>query len=245
MRKIVLVIGGLAVILAGVVSFAAFESHIVNVRAHVESATYTTPGDINLGTVFPQERVRLWCMDHDEDLLAGEVLGGIAKFPCAQIGLSESFLNQDPVRVKDVEYKIYCEPKEPGLQNITPFMKIWDSDPGDMNDRWWRTNPDVFTLNCYPPKAGEEYKAWAAGKLDLRSGDEVDLWDFTFYAPVCEGTYNPGTDPNGPPPPGIPQVVDCGEDEELDMGSDIKFQVTGFSYGCICPRADLECTCEE
>jgi len=36
-------------ILVGMAAFAAFESHVVNVKAHVEKATYVTPNELDFG----------------------------------------------------------------------------------------------------------------------------------------------------------------------------------------------------
>jgi hypothetical protein len=238
MKRLVLVIVGLAVMLAGVVSFAAFESHIINIRAHVESATYTTPDEINLGTVFPQEVITVGCWVDE---------GGQEHGRCAKIWLSSSFLRQS--RVKDVEYEVWCEEKHPcgegetecggvpEFQPITPYMLLKDSDPMDGNDR-------VLQPNCYP------LDKWAVGQL-IKGKDEVDWWDFRFYAPVCADNYNPETDPGPLPPEPIPPVIErCykGTDPDsyrwVDLGSDLKFQVTGFSY-CTCREGEEECSCED
>jgi hypothetical protein len=262
MKRFLLLIAGLAVILVGVVSFAAFESHIVKIRAHVESATYTTPYDIDFGTVFPQEAVDKWCGPHDggEGTALSEECFGPSCPPtdgkCAKIWLSTSFLAQG--RVKDVTYDVYCETPSPCKagdaecaggtkpQPITPYIKLYDSDPKDGNDEVVTAN-----LNCVP---GEKPSLWATGKLHTygRDGDKVDWWDMTFCAPACRDNYNPDTDP-GPAKgcEGLPGVVDnCNKGPDPDsyrwvnLAGDLKFQVTGFSYGCICPSGESDCTCE-
>ena len=265
MKTFLLLIAGLAVIVTGVVSFAAFESHIVKIKAHVESATYTTPYDIDFKTVFPQEVVYKWCGPHD-DGEGGTALGEeeCIRPPCpppptgecAKIWLSHSFLEQG--RVKDVTYDVYCEGPSTCKdgeadctggtrpQAITPYLKLYDSDPKDGNDK-------VVTAvgNCLPARPGADPTLWAQGKLHTYGmfGDEVDWWDLTFCAPACLDNYNSDTDP-GPAPQcsGLPPFVDnCnkGPDPDsyrwVDMAGNLKFQVTGFSYGCVCPRGESSC----
>jgi hypothetical protein len=260
MKRLLLLMAGLAVILAGVVSFAAFESHIVKIRAHVESATYTTPYEIDFKTVFPQEVVYKWCgpLPEGVDAMLGETecVGGDCGGQCAKIWLSHSFLTQN--RVKDVEYEIFCEfdpgpckagdteciggpPPEP----ITPYIVLSDSD----KDMWPGDIDQVRVPGNCVIAAGDPPVSWARGSLH-KVADPVDWWDLTFYVPACADNYNPDTDP-GQTPPGIPGVIDTcykGPDPDsyrwVNLAGDIKFQVTGFSYGCVCRDGDAECTCE-
>lgn len=69
--------------------FAAFEAHVVNVTAHIENALAVDPQEIEFGTVFPQEYLE-------------------KNFT---ISLSDSFMDEDQTRVKDVQYKIVSKPK--------------------------------------------------------------------------------------------------------------------------------------
>jgi len=54
-KKILLGLGAVAIVIAGVASFSAWEAHIINVTAHIENALAVTPDALNFGTVFPQE----------------------------------------------------------------------------------------------------------------------------------------------------------------------------------------------
>lgn len=85
--KILLGLGVLAVTLAVLPMFAAFEAHVINVTAQIENALDVQTDAINFGTVFPQEHLNmpLW------------------------VALSSSFLAED--RVDDVEYIIRQKPK--------------------------------------------------------------------------------------------------------------------------------------
>lgn len=87
MKKILLGFGTLAIAIAVVPMFAAFEAHVVNVTATIENALSVPLDPIVFGTVFPQEHL-------NKSLL---------------VSLSNSFLNED--RVDDVEYIIRQKPK--------------------------------------------------------------------------------------------------------------------------------------
>lgn len=90
MRKGLLIIGAIAIVLATVPMFAAFEAHVINVTAHIENALLIIPpGDMTFGTVFPQEyrEKSFW------------------------ITTSDSFSMPDQRRVLTFDYKIVQKPK--------------------------------------------------------------------------------------------------------------------------------------
>ena len=87
MKKIFLGLGALALAIAVVPMFAAFEAHVINVTASIENALYVPLKDIRFGTVFPQEKL-------DQTF---------------NVQLSESFQTTD--RVDDIDYFIRQKPK--------------------------------------------------------------------------------------------------------------------------------------
>jgi hypothetical protein len=229
MKKLVLLVTTLALVAVGAASFAAFESHLIDVRAHVEKATYVTPDDVDWGTTIMQQSYHKDC----DAAGAGD---------CMQIHLSDSFLAQTQFRA--VDYSIYCEDKPVGDPhrgdgNVTPFMQISDSDPLDAND-----GIDL-TTGCGTVAYGSVTgipPLWAHGVLNSVS-DPVDLWDMAFFAPVCSDNYNPTTDPITPaqlalrPGGGIIDSAYCHKgpgpdsDEYTNLASLIKFQVTLLEVG--------------
>ncbi len=74
--------------------FAAFEAHVVNVKAHIENALKVEPKHMDFGTVFPQEVL-------EEQF---------------KVRLSDSFLEQE--RVKDVYYKLQQKRKPREIAKI-------------------------------------------------------------------------------------------------------------------------------
>lgn len=217
--KILLGLGAMVAILVGAATFAAYESHVVNITAHVEKATWVDPIELQFPTTFPEEVADMLC--------AG--VPGTPTDPqnCAKIKLSDSFIAQS--RVQDVTYKVYCELKDgyPGNYYLGKHLMISDSDAGDGNDEV------VTALVGKPCPAGSE---WATGRLDL--SDTEDWWDFKFYVPLCEENYNAGTHV-GPTnwdddfPVLLPTgtcTLGTGSYAEVDLGMDLKFQIIGFSY---------------
>jgi len=230
-KKITVVLGTIALVAVGATMFAGFESHLIDVRAHVEKATFVTPDDVNFGVTIMEQKYDFAC----RRLPDGTVVGN-----CMKIHLSDSFKQQE--QFFDVTYLIYCEDKAPddphrGDGNITPFIRLQDSDPWDSNDRVlprmdgcgqvpYSTDPN--TLN--PVK-------WARGELDL-GFDEEDWWDMSFFAPLCRDNWNPETDPidlTTYPGGGLIDPAFCHKgpgpdsDEFTDLASNIKFQVVGLS----------------
>ena len=87
LKKLALGASAVALALASVPMFAAFEAHVINVTARIENALTVPISEIAYGTVFPQEELdRLF-----------------------DISLSRSFLTED--RVDDVKYIIRQKPK--------------------------------------------------------------------------------------------------------------------------------------
>ncbi len=56
-RRIRRLATGVILALALMPLFAAFEAHVVNVRAHIENALHVDPAEVDFGIVFPQEQL--------------------------------------------------------------------------------------------------------------------------------------------------------------------------------------------
>ena len=95
-KKIILGLGAVAIVIAGVASFSAWEAHIINVTAHIENALAVSPDALDFGTVFPQEY-----------LLSNPFT----------VGLSQSFLDQEDAYRVDyvIKQKTKCVCNEYGI----------------------------------------------------------------------------------------------------------------------------------
>ena len=233
MRKLLLLVTTMALVAVGAATFAAFESHLIDVRAHVEKATYVKPNDLNFGVTIMEQKYDAECDAATDPTNANG--------KCMSIHLSDSFKAQ--TKFLDVTYRIYCEDKallDPHRAdgNITPFIGLRDSDPADTNDVVDTAagkgcgavaySADPATLNPVQ---------WAHGEL-VKGSDEVDLWDMSFYAPLCSDNYNPETDPLKPGDQVGGGIIDSklchkgpgpDSDEYVDLASNVKFQVIGLS----------------
>ncbi len=86
-KKILLSLGAIVAVVAGVVGMAAFEAHVINVTAHIENALNVHPTAIAFGTVFPEE------------------------YTTSQFTVETSTSFDAATRVDDVEYVIKQKPK--------------------------------------------------------------------------------------------------------------------------------------
>jgi len=211
MRKLILLVTTLALVAVGAASFAAFESHLIDVRAHNEKATYVTPDEVDYGTTLMQA-------SYDKSVT---------------IHLSASFLTQ--TTYADAEYSIYCDEKPQAdyvhAGNITPFIVLTGPDGVPHN------GCGAVALGGNLDKDGKPI-LWADGNALTKSINETATWGLKFYAPVCSDNYNALTDPVNAATRPVPLVIDKGyctkgpggdSDEYTDLGSIIKFQITGFS----------------
>jgi len=57
MKKVLMGLSAVALAVASVPLFAAFEAHVINVTARIENALAVEPTDIRFGTVFPEEKL--------------------------------------------------------------------------------------------------------------------------------------------------------------------------------------------
>src|ERR1700687_5087878 len=108
-KKLTMALGTIALVAVGATMFAGFESHLIDVRAHVEKATYVTPDDINFGTTIMEQKYDFACQVTNPN----NGNPGPTDFTgnCMQIHLSDSFKLQ--TQFADVTYRIYCEDKSP------------------------------------------------------------------------------------------------------------------------------------
>jgi len=234
LKKVILIVAALLMVVSGVAAVSAYEAHVVDVKAHIENALGVAFLELDFGIVFPQELV-------EKDFV---------------IGLSESFISENQIRVSDVHYVIGWENKSiadhPGaldpdgdgwFEPIWPFIGLSKID-SDGNDG---IPPDVPTgWSDQPPawcKAWGELVKVIPEPVSGPQGDFCDWWHMSFAVPVFDKFYNPGTDPKTPS--GILVYEDddyiivteniCDDSYEVevphaDLGGTMKIQVWEFSY---------------
>lgn len=183
--------------------FAAFEAHVINVRAHIENALHVDPAEIDFGIVFPQEHLT-------RDF---------------GVRLSESFLRQD--RVTDVFYRLVLDrkPKTPGgteyYADMRPYVSVvkasendtdtlafaelgndWWVDPADHSAGTFRDVEDRWTVDfavpCIEGAVGRDYTGPVAPAEDDYGLDiRVEVLGFSYGRHLHKVAVGDRTVPTG------------------------------------------------
>jgi len=242
-KKLILGLGAVVVVVAGVVAMSAFEAHVINVTAHIENALAVSTEALDFGTVFPQEYL-------EKDFT---------------ITLSESFMAED--RVDDVEYVIKQKPKPiwndgvpagctSGAQTVEEARAYCHDSPEDLNCCYLSLCPYLSKINeeededegdaendtdspsYYVPAEinpvpvaayCDMCQPEAAGKLSKEAQDTEDRWVVDLKVPPFAG-YVAQDWPEGCP------VLDA-DPNGTDLGCDLWIEVTEIS--------EIDFTCEK
>ncbi len=223
MKKVILSITALMMLLSSVAAVSAYEAHIVNVKAHVENALTVEPLELDWGTVFPQE----WFKEH------------------VVIALSTSAIAEfDDDDLLWVTYDIWVEDKaitDNVTGNVTGYYEwigdwLWLAiDPLQVSEPF-ETPSEWYYVGARPVgTAPVATNTGLSGNLSS-PGNLSDQLAVLFLTPVFEDYYNALTDAGykpdwwpfedwAPIPKGDPRHIPGG----VDLGADIKIQVTGIA----------------
>lgn len=209
-KKILITLGSLVAVVAGVAAMSAYESHVINVTAHIENALKVTPNaPIAFGTVFPQEYFerRLF------------------------ITTSESFCQSDQRRVLNIDYKIAQKPKciNPA-GGYTPVDYATHECPEGYDEMpllcpFLSKTPvyqDKPPYTDYGVPAFHDPSVVATGTIN-KDNDLLDEWIIDLAVPCYEGycsqdydefvkLHNPQADPHNFEAQGDPDGTDFGCD---------------------------------
>ncbi|MCR4284248.1 MAG: hypothetical protein NUV64_02960 [Parcubacteria group bacterium] len=194
-KKLIIGLGALAVSLAVMPLFAAFEAHVINVTAKIENSLFVHPESKNFNTVFPQEY-------HEQSFF---------------ITVSESFSATDQRRVLNIDYDIKQKPKPRpekvdqlgGIESARDWCHTNIPDPVgstyDSGDQAWQD----YLVNCYPtlcpyiskhpdnfPSPGNDFglEAFHDPEIVVANGkinkdiDPADQWIIDLAVPCFEGS---------------------------------------------------------
>ncbi|MEK9201458.1 MAG: hypothetical protein AAB944_00645, partial [Patescibacteria group bacterium] len=125
-KKILAGFSAVALAVALMPMFAAFEAHVINVTAKIENALAVSTNALDFGTVFPQEHL-------DKPLV---------------VQLSQSFL--DAPRVDDVEYFIRQKPKCAITSNDGQAFDAANTATGHVLPVATTTDPNDYWIDCGP-----------------------------------------------------------------------------------------------
>jgi len=247
MKKVLIGMTAIALAVATVPMFAAYEAHVINVTAHIENALDVSTYDIAFGTVFPQEYVE----------------------KAFNIALSESFMGAG--RVDDVEYKIVqklkpcpvhkvscgpaCEalaPDDPSCVpdtidatphyptgwhylSLCPFLSKTNTETDGTVSQNDTSHPSYY-IDAAPagPSANDSCQTvttQATGRLSKNDQDIADGWIVDLKVPPVAGYVGQDW------PTGCPTV----SDNDKSYGCDLWIEVTGISASGVDPL-ELACT---
>jgi len=229
-RKIILGLGAVAIVIAGIASFSAWEAHIINVTAHIENALSVETEALDFGTVFPQEYLE----------------------KSFTIALSKSFMEEGDA--DDVNYvinqKTKCKlaPDYTGSEtlpmyaavnywanaegvhecpefylpmlSLCPFLsKMPVPEAGEYNDTGVPSYFISYQEGCMPRYDQTAHQA--VGKLAKSQQDTVDTWTVDLKVPPVKGYV------------GQDWPASCAEwtveKDSQDYGCDLWIEVTGIS----------------
>jgi len=168
-KKILVSLATVAIVISGVIAISAGESHIINVTAHIENSLAVSPHGIDFGTVFPQEYI-------EKDFI---------------IRLSDSFMDEDQTRVKDVQYKIVQKPKpwrDDFDGTIPPHRSLIFVDPDDNGTK--SISGGVLTLttgkdveDLYGPGEPATGTDWTAPRMVMHMGGNFTVETLVTASP--------------------------------------------------------------
>ncbi len=225
MKKVILILVALVLVVSGIAAVSAYEAHIINVKAHVENAMSVDPGEIDFGTVFPEE----W--------FTKEIT----------ITTSISFCEDTQLRVGTIFFKVYAAWKPlPDASGYYPwlgeaiYLGFYEDEVPPPN----LLATDLVNVGAAPTGppgvthallGGEEF---AIRKFPIPP--DVSYLVIGLDVPVFEGYWNEHTDvttkPSGLPGPSqvIPEFLPgnipnpAWNPAGVDLGVDIIIQVTGI-----------------
>jgi hypothetical protein len=230
MKKVLLVLGALAMVLSGVAMVSAYEAHTVNVTTHVENAINLTPSDRlvyqdwhlgRFGTVFPEE------------FLIKEL----------QVRFSSSFCQMpDQQRVLHVDYEVWVmQMPQPGggyypwLGDALAFSIDGASGLGDGKEWAWVGNAWPPPIKVTSDNLSKEDNVFPFYNSPGWMDDGVDYIRVGLDVPVFREYYNYYTDEK-PKPSGknVPSVIyetddpryDPDGDQGITLGASIVIQIT-------------------
>ncbi|MFQ6049932.1 MAG: hypothetical protein ACE5J0_02740 [Candidatus Paceibacterales bacterium] len=221
-KKILLGLGAVLFVAAGVAAMSAYEAHVINVTAHIENALTTHGSPIEFGTVFPQEYLESQFTVRLSD----------------SFGLAEGY--------DDVEYYVRQKPKPiwpvpvdcelylkrptidqarahchdyPGdlkccYRSLCPFLsKLPELEEGD------KGVPSYYDLGP-PAKCITPSPDYGMGRLAKSVSDYSDVWTVDLKVPPVEGYVGQDW------PAGCPTVAE----NDKDYGCDLWIEVYNISH---------------
>lgn len=236
MKKIFLGLGALALAVALVPMFAAFEAHVINVTAQIENALSVSPESIAYGTVFPQEELDRpvnieFSQSFTKEPTADDVNYVIKQKPKC-ILVTTAVLPQYGRVTEDAGGNFVCEDEVNYdiLPVLCPYLSKHEitQEPVE-NDR---TSINAFhgLPGPWTPAITEATKV--IGRLAKSESDTLDTWNIDLRVPCFKGTCSQDWDKfvlANNPLANPDDYIQPKENESKLFGCDLWIEVTGIS----------------
>jgi hypothetical protein len=154
-KKVLMGLGAVLAVAAGIVAMSAFEAHVINVTAHIENALDVHPDEIAFGTVFPQEYVeRQFTVEMSQSFQGAtrvdDIEYVIKQKPKCECDLWEGegtpIENCPEGQYAPVDYATHlCPEGYTEMESLCPFLSKVDADPGDENDT---SHPSYYVVDA-------------------------------------------------------------------------------------------------
>jgi hypothetical protein len=234
MKKVLSAFIVLLIVISGITTVSAYESHLLGVKARVANAMYVDATFIHFGTVFPEEWIT-------------------RRF---NVSTSSSFCNEYQWRVTGMDYTVFAEWK-PVPVNASPYPAPVVTDLNTGKDYYpWLGDclyVGVNSINPWPTPAGDLTPVGSIipplpGAIPVVSDtifkqfpaslphNEIDTITIGIDVPVFEGYHNAYTDVDPKPSHlSAPTVIIPANDfrwhpDGITLGADIKIQVTDIFF---------------
>lgn len=230
LKKFALGFAAVALAVATVPMFAAFEAHVINVTARIENAMQVSPSPIEFGTVFPQEALhKPVTVSMSESFVSSDALGiryMLRQKPKCQIvqqPTGEPALPDFAQVTENADGEFVCPTGYRQMLLLCPYLSKHSDDTADQSlasfhgpiTGWNPTTTESFQLNASITKGT----------------DPIDVWDIDLHVPCFEGMcaqdwakFVKATNPNADPAAYIQPAAN----EHQLFGCDLWFETTGI-----------------
>jgi len=248
MKKLIMIVAGLALVFSGVAAVSAYEAHIVNIKAHVENVLAldgagTGPNyKFELGTIFPEE----WIKNHITIKLSSSALTELRETQVAGKLKSVTFAVYLEKKVKEAGPPVVYYPWLGDAMWIGTGVDDWPKDtlgaPSNTEDgntaypagdlAWGGPAPVAPAIAKLVPDAGGTLN-FATQSIMLGIGVDTPVFEGYYNAETdmlqADGTYIPKPSKRDSPTVIIPKTdTERYFPDGVDLGVDLKVQVTNI-----------------
>lgn len=247
LKKIALGFTAIALAVASVPMFAAFEAHVINVTARIENALQVDTTPISYGTVFPQEKLdKRFTMGMSTSFIeerdADDVEYIIRQKPKCQIDEPSTGKPEFVPVSGEVEGRFLCPEGYHQMLLLCPYLSkhevtpdpILDSEGGVISPDNDSAGINAFHGPISGWTLGDTLATQVSGRIAKSENDFQDIWNLDFRVPCFEGHCAQDWDSFVKEQSGDPQIdpsayIQPSENEHQLFGCDLWVEVNGVS----------------